>query len=125
MLIAKPGISVSTKFVYENLNVPALKFHPDIDGIIEAIREQDLKGVSSLLSNVLERVTIKEYPVIEDIKNFMKEHGALNAIMSGSGPTVFGLFGEERTAQRACQDLKNKGLAKQVYLTDIYNRRDV
>lgn len=125
VLIAKPGISVSTKFVYENLNVPALKFHPDIDGIIEAIREQDLKGVSSLLSNVLESVTIKEYPVIEDIKNFMKEHGALNAIMSGSGPTVFGLFGEERTAQRACQDLKNKGLAKQVYLTDIYNRRDV
>lgn len=125
VLIAKPGISVSTKFVYENLNVPGLKFHPDIDGIIEAIREQDLKGVSALLSNVLESVTIKEYPVIEDIKNFMKEHGALNAIMSGSGPTVFGLFGEERTAQRACQDLKNKGLAKQVYLTDIYNRRDV
>jgi len=125
VLIAKPGISVSTKFVYENLNVPGLKFNPDIDGIIEAIREQDLKGVSALLSNVLESVTIKEYPVIEDIKNFMKEHGALNAIMSGSGPTVFGLFGEERTAQRACQDLKNKGLAKQVYLTDIYNRRDV
>ncbi len=125
VLIAKPGISVSTKFVYENLNVPALPFHPDIDGIVAALKERDLKGVAGLLSNVLETVTVREYPVIEDIKNFMKEHGALNAIMSGSGPTVFGLFDEERTAQRAYQDLKNKGLAKQVYLTDIYNRRDI
>lgn len=123
VLIAKPGISVSTKFVYENLNVPALQFHPDIDGIVSAIREQDLKGVSALLANVLESVTIREYPVIEEIKDFMKEHGALNAIMSGSGPTVFGLFDEGSTARKACLDLKNKGLAKQVYLTDIYNRR--
>ncbi len=124
VLIAKPGISVSTKFVYENLNVPSLKFHPDIDGIVTAIRGQDLKGVSALLSNVLESVTIKEYPVIEEIKDFMKEHGALNAIMSGSGPTVFGLFDEEYAAQKACLDLKSKGLAKQVYLTGVYNRRD-
>ncbi len=125
VLIAKPGISVSTKFVYENLHANELTTHPDIDGIICAIKEHDLKGVAALLSNVLETVTIKEYPVIEEIKDFMKEHGALNAIMSGSGPTVFGLFDNESMAQMACQELKNKGIAKQIFLTDIYNRRDV
>lgn len=125
VLIAKPGISVSTKFVYENLKLSELEAHPDIDGMIEAIKAQDLKGVAALLSNVLETVTIKEYPVIEKIKNFMKEHGALNALMSGSGPTVFGLFDREKAALEAYQRLKEAGLAKQVFLTDIYNRRNI
>lgn len=125
VLIAKPGISVSTKFVYENLKVSELTSHPDIDGMIEAIKAQDLKGVSALLSNVLETVTIKEYPVIEEIKNAMKTHGALNALMSGSGPTVFGLYESEKDAQAAYQDIKESGLAKQVFLTGIYNRRAI
>ena len=114
-----------TKFVYENLKVSELTSHPDIDGMIEAIKAQDLKGVSALLSNVLETVTIKEYPVIEEIKNAMKTHGALNALMSGSGPTVFGLYESEKDAQAAYQDIKESGLAKQVFLTGIYNRRAI
>ena len=121
VLIAKPGISVSTKFVYENLRANELLHHPDIDGIVAAIRNQDLNGVASRLENVLETVTVKEYPVIEEIKSYMKACGALNALMSGSGPTVFGLFGDIQSAKRAYRCLKGKGLAKQVYLTKFYN----
>ena len=92
VLIAKPGINVSTQMVYEKLDSKEIVEHPDIDGILEGLRNQDLKKVASSMGNVLERVTIEEYPVIEDIKNAMKEAGALNAMMSGSGPTVFGIF---------------------------------
>lgn len=121
VLIAKPGISVSTKFVYENLRANELASHPDIDGIVGAIKRQDLRGVASRLENVLETVTASEYPVIEEIKKYMKSCGALNALMSGSGPTVFGLFDDAQAARRAFRGLKNRALAKQVYLTKFYN----
>ncbi len=122
VLIAKPAISVSTKFVYENLKLQELNSHPDIDGIIENIKKKDIRGMAERLENVLETVTIPAYPVIEDIKNVMKEQGALNALMSGSGPTVFGLFIEEKQAQEAWE--KIKGLTKQSYLTTFYNVRE-
>ncbi|HOO28025.1 MAG TPA: 4-(cytidine 5'-diphospho)-2-C-methyl-D-erythritol kinase [Lachnospiraceae bacterium] len=125
VLAAKPAVSVSTKFVYENLKIGELAKHPDIDGMTEAIKAQDLRGIAALMSNVLETVTIREYPVIRQIKEHMMEGGALNALMSGSGPTVFGLFEEERTAWKAYRELKEKKLAKQVFLTDIYNRRNL
>ncbi len=123
VLIAKPGISVSTKFVYENLKLNEASIHPDIDQIMNDIRNQDLQGVASHMGNILESVTIPEYPVIEEIKNLMKEHGAINAMMSGSGPTVFGLFEDEATAKKAYHVLRESALAKQVCLTDIYNNR--
>lgn len=121
VLIAKPPISVSTKFVYENLKLDETTNHPDIDRLIEDIRNQDLKKIAADMGNVLETVTIPNYPVIEQIKENMLEHGALNAMMSGSGPTVFGLFEKEETAQKAFEAVKKSGLAKQVYLTSIYN----
>lgn len=122
VLIAKPNISVSTKFVYENLRANELQKHPDIDGIIDSIKMKDLHGIAGKLENVLETVTIKEYPVIEELKNVMKQHGALNSLMSGSGPTVFGLFENDRVAKKAYSKVKESGLAKQIYLTDFYNR---
>lgn len=118
ILIAKPPVSVSTKFVYENLKVNELTSHPDIDGMAEAVRRQDLRGIAERMANVLETVTIPEYPVIEEIKNFMKEHGALNSLMSGSGPTVFGLFDREEAVKEAASALKKAGLAKQVYTAE-------
>ncbi|MGN0352854.1 MAG: 4-(cytidine 5'-diphospho)-2-C-methyl-D-erythritol kinase [Roseburia sp.] len=121
VLIAKPPISVSTKFVYENLKLDETTNHPDIDRLIEDIRNQDLKKIATDMGNVLETVTIPNYPVIEQIKENMLEHGALNAMMSGSGPTVFGLFEKEEIAQKAFEAVKKSGLAKQVYLTSIYN----
>ena len=123
VLIAKPGIHVSTKFVYTNLKVNELESHPDIDGQIRAIRSGDLKKVAELCGNVLETVTIPAYPVIEEIKNVMKAGGALNACMSGSGPTVFGLFDEREKAQAVYDTLYGGELAKQVYLTTFFNNR--
>lgn len=125
VLVAKPGISVSTKFVYENLHANDLRpeQHPDIDAAIAGIRAGDLKATAQAMGNVLELVTAREYPVIGEIKNFMKKRGALNAMMSGSGPTVFGLFENKTTARNAFYQLRRTNLAKQVYLTEIYNNR--
>lgn len=123
VLIAKPAISVSTSFVYQNLKLDADTKHPDIDRLIRDIRKQDLGAIAGDMGNVLESVTIPNYPVIAQIKEQMMDSGAINAMMSGSGPTVFGLFEEEATAQAAYQKMKESGLAKQVYLTTIYNNR--
>ena len=123
VLIAKPAISVSTKAVYEGLKLYDGMEHPDIDGVMEGIQQKDLKGVSSHMGNILETVTIPMYPVIEDIKKLMLENGALNAMMSGSGPTVFGLFPNEKEIRRAYEALKQSGLAKNVYTSDIHNNR--
>lgn len=123
VLVAKPGISVSTKMVYEKLDSRVIEQHPDIDGILEGLQRQDIKKVAASMGNVLERVTIEEYPVIEEIKNAMKEGGALNAMMSGSGPTVFGIFDNRQTAKEAQRKLRERNLAKQVYLANIHNIR--
>ena len=116
ILVAKPGIHVSTKFVYGNLKANELKYHPDIDGQIEALQHGDLRMLAERMGNVLETVTIPAYPVIGQIKEMMREHGALNAMMSGSGPTVFGLFDDETKARTAYEALRNNEDAKQVYL---------
>lgn len=121
ILIAKPGIHVSTKFVYTNLKANELKEHPDIDGQIAALRDGDLHRMTALMGNVLETVTIPAYPVIGEIKKQMIEQGAIGAMMSGSGPTVFGLFEDKERAKAAYEKLRRGTLAKQVYLTRIFN----
>lgn len=121
VLIAKPQISVSTKFVYENLKLNEKTVHPDIDRLVEDIKAKDLHAIAGDMGNVLETVTIPNYPVIAEIKDHMMEHGAINSMMSGSGPTVFGLFENEDKAAAAYDAMRASGLAKQVYLTSIYN----
>lgn len=121
VLIAKPQVNVSTRFVYENLKLNDTTEHPDIDLLIREIRRKDLKKIAAGMGNILETVTGKEYPVIEQIRHHMMENGALNARMSGSGPTVFGLFDSEDTAAGAYEAMKESGLSRQVYLTGIYN----
>ena len=126
VLIAKPAVNVSTKTVYENLDAmePREEDHPDIDGMVEAIRQRDIRQVAGLFKNVLELVTAGKYPVIGQIEEEMKKRGAVNAIMSGSGPTVFGLFINPMAAKAAYDALRfgeASGLAKQVYLTNFYN----
>lgn len=120
ILIAKPPINVSTKFVYENLHLDQIEKHPDIDGMIDAINQQDLRGIASRMENVLESVTIKEYPEINKLKKMMLEGNALNALMSGSGPTVFGLFENVEDAYKTKEKIKELELTKQVYVTNIY-----
>ena len=123
VLIAKPAGAVSTKFVYQNLKLNEQTPHPDIDALITEFRNSDLDNICADMGNVLETVTIPNYPVIAQIKEQMLKSGAKASMMSGSGPTVFGLFGDEETARRARAEMKASGLAKQVYLTSIYNNR--
>lgn len=120
ILIAKPPISVSTKFVYEHLDIAGVQKHPDIDGMVQAIKEGSLAGIAERMENVLETVTIPAYPVIEEIKNVMKEQGAMNALMSGSGPTVFGIFESEEAAQQAKKQIRKQKLANQVYVVEPF-----
>ena len=123
VLIAKPSISVSTKFVYQNLKLDDTTIHPDIDLLIEDIKAKNLHDIAAHMGNVLETVTIPNYPVIDEIKKHMLSHGAVGAMMSGSGPTVFGLFDDEDTAKKAYKAMRSSHLARQVYLTSVYNNR--
>lgn len=126
ILIAKPPINVSTKFVYENLHANDLKpeDHPPVDTQLEALQEGNLEKLVAHMGNVLERVTVPEYPVINEIKQKMMDHGALGAMMSGSGPTVFGIFTSYAKAKEAYQAIEESGLSKQIYLTTPYNKRE-
>lgn len=116
LVIAKPGVHVSTKFVYGGLHLETLQEHPDIDGQVQALRDQDLGRLVSLMGNVLETVTVPAYPVIEKIKKTMTDGGAMGAMMSGSGPTVFGVFDREDRAREVYRLLRKQKDAKQVYL---------
>ena len=123
LLIAKPQINVSTKFVYENLNVNRLesRYHPDVDAMCRAMENHDLTQVANLLGNILETVTVKEYPVIQLIKDLMNENGAMNSLMSGSGPTVFGIYAPQDIdkALNTAELIKTKNLAQEVFVTSF------
>ena len=128
LVIAKPQISVSTKAVYGKLRVNELapEEHPDIDGMMAAIKNGDLDGVIERLGNVLETVTVPDHPEIAEIKEIMVENGACGSLMSGSGPTVFGIYKDKELAEKACQALREADggrLTRQVYLTEFYNRK--
>lgn len=121
IVVAKPAVSVSTKMVYERLDLNGVDVHPDIDGIIAGIQQKNLDMVAQKMGNVLEDVTIPMHPVIDKIKTDMMKHGAVNAMMSGSGPTVFGMFYEMKDAKKCLEYLRTAKDAKQVYTTEIYN----
>ena len=123
VLLAKPPVSVSTQKVYEKLDAQEVTKHPDIDGILLGLQTGDLEKITSSMGNVLENVTITEYPQIERIKDVMKEEGALNAMMSGSGPTVFGIYDDKMLARRATARIREEQLAKQVHVTTMHNVR--
>lgn len=123
VLIAKPAVSVPTKLVYQKLKLDKGMPHPDIDSLVRAIQKKDFDGVCAHMGNVLETVTIPMYPVIEQIKEQMLNSGAAAAMMSGSGPTVFGLFRDEKSAVQAVNEMRSSNLARQVFLTGIYNNR--
>lgn len=109
VVVAKPHIGVSTKYVYENLHVETIKTHPNIDAMLKGIDAGDLIEISSHMENILENVTEKKYPVIAMLKSKLKSMGALNSLMSGSGPTVFALFDEKDKADKACEAVLDTG----------------
>lgn len=121
VLVGKPGVNVSTKTAYENLKLddPAV-VHPDIDGMVTAVRNGDLDGMISRMENVFEPGIISKYPVIQEIKDLMESNGARKAMMSGSGPTVFGIFDDKEKMERAAAVLRESRLAKTVFATDVF-----
>ena len=121
LLVAKPDINVSTKEVYQALDSQSVPWHPDVDGMRQAIEEGRLEGIYSRLGNVLETVTVAKHPIVSEIKQEMLGNGALGSLMSGSGPSVFGIFDDEEKARAAGESIENKGLAKQVFVTGPVN----
>lgn len=120
ILLVKPDISVSTKYVYENLYLNKETDHPDIPLMLEALKENNLYKLTPLMKNILESVTIKEHPIIEEIKASMKDQDALTSLMSGSGPTVFGIFDSQYKAEKAYIYFKSRSNEWQVFLTKPY-----
>ncbi|MDO5337785.1 MAG: 4-(cytidine 5'-diphospho)-2-C-methyl-D-erythritol kinase [Eubacteriales bacterium] len=124
ILIGKPDVSVSTKTAYENLRLGEIKTHPLIDEQISALDRGDLYALTKRMENVFEPGIEKQYPIVREIREFMEAHGAVKAMMSGSGPTVFGIFDTEAKGQAAAEALRESHLAKVVFLTVPYNRRE-
>ena len=122
VVVAKPHIGVSTKYVYENLHVETIKTHPDIDAMLKGIDAGDLIEISSHMENILENVTEKKYPVIAMLKSKLKSMGALNSLMSGSGPTVFALFDDKDKADKACEAVLDTGEAAFGCVTQFSDR---
>lgn len=115
-LIVKPDTGVSTKYVYEHLNLTTAE-HPDIDALAVAIREKNKSSICSLTGNILENVTLEICPDITSIKSDMLKLGADAALMSGSGPTVFALFTDNKKADTAYNSFKNGTYGKNTFLT--------
>ena len=122
LVVAKPDINVSTGFVYGNLHADSLTYHPDIDGMVKALHTGSLRGITDRLGNVLETVTVREYPVIDEIKELLRDMGAETALMSGSGPSVFGIFTEKETAEAAAGAVADRKLAGQIFVTTFKER---
>ncbi len=124
ILLVKPDISVSTKYVYENLRLNEESIHPDIQAMRNALAASELYSLAKSMDNILQTVTVKEYPIISEIKDKMKELGALNSLMSGSGPTVFGIYQNRSLAKKALTYFKmHRHYGKQVFLTTPYRPR--
>lgn len=123
LLVAKPEINVSTKYVYEQIDSKEILDHPDVDGMQRAIENGDVSEMAGLLGNVLETVTVEKYPIVSQIKDLMTEGGAMGSLMSGSGPSVFGMFRKEEDARAAGEKIRAMGLAKQVFVTAPVNAR--
>lgn len=123
ILVGKPAINVSTKVAYESLKLNEIQTHPDIDGMIHDIEDGDLYSMVSRMGNVFEPGIIGKYPVIQEIKDLMEANGALKAMMSGSGPTVFGVFDDKDKMEKAAELLRESKLAKTVFATETYNVR--
>lgn len=121
LLVAKPEINVSTKYVYEQLDSHEIPLHPDVDGMRRAIEDKNVRKMAKLLGNVLQTVTIERYPIVEELKQVMLEQGALGSLMSGSGPSTFGIFDDEEKAKAAKARILELGLAKQVFVTKPVN----
>ena len=124
IVLGKPQEGMSTAEAYRELDGMTDILHPDIDGQIRALSEADLTGVAKRLGNVLEPVTVSHHPEVRMIREIMLEEGAAGACMSGSGPTVFGIYTEEERAQRTCSVLKKETSGEVILTAPAQNGRN-
>ena len=117
LVIAKPAASVSTALVYRQYDAAPAAEHPDVDALCDALSRSDLRALAAHTGNVLEPVTLRQVPVIADIKNLMLDYGALSALMSGSGPSVYGIFESETDAIKAYHVLKARRIAPSLFVS--------
>ena len=122
ILLAKPSIGVSTKDVYEGLKLKEIEERPNIPAMLKAIERQDLREISGSMGNVLETVTTKMHPIIIELKQKLIENGAIGSLMSGSGPTVFGIFEDMTTAYGAYDNVKT--LVNEIFVVKTFDGRD-
>ena len=107
IVLCKPAFSVSTPELFRKVDEVKLRFHPDTAGLLKALEEGDLPQIARRMFNVFEDVLPPtRRAVIEEIKQMLVSHGALGACMSGTGPTVFGIFDDEKAAEAVCAELK-------------------
>lgn len=117
LVVVKPKVSVSTPYVFTNLKAEAIEDHPDIDGLITALGQGDIQGVARKMGNVLEEVTFKGYPQVAQVKEAVKETGAIGAMMSGSGSAVFGIYKDKEAAFKASRLLSKHPLVRNAFAT--------
>ena len=115
VVLVKPAFGVSTKEVYKNFNLEKVKQHPKTAEIINAIENDDLNFVASNMKNLLENVTLRKHKILIKIKEEMNACGAINSMMSGSGPTVFAFFDDMLKAQRCFEKMKKKYSEQEQY----------
>ena len=118
IVLTKPSISVSTKDVYMNLVPEDYEHHPDVEGMIKAMQKNNIYDISSMMGNVLEKSTFRLYPQVEKLKGLVKSFGSKGTLMSGSGPSVYGLYSDKGKATSAYKNLKKTN--PQTYLTTFY-----
>ena len=114
VVVAKPKISISTAYVYKNLVLDESINHPDIRASIAALQNGDIDALAKTAGNVLETVAEKMHPEIKDYKNKMLTLGAAYSLMSGSGSSVFGIFKDKISAEKALSEFKK--ITKETYL---------
>ncbi len=119
IVICKPNIGVSTKGIYKALNYPMIVMHPDVDGMVEALKNEDRLMISDKLGNVLERITLEKYKVVKNIKDKISNSNAYGSLMSGSGPTVFGLFSNYKSGYKMYKKLG--AIYNETYLIRAFN----
>lgn len=120
ILVCKPELFVSTKEIYEAIDSKKVEKRPDNKLLISLLKENNIKLLAQNMYNVLEEVTKEKYPVIDEIEKVMIKNNALGAMMSGSGPTVFGLYDKAEYAER-CKNILLKKY-KQVYVVKSYEK---
>lgn len=115
ILLVKPAFGVSTKDAYMGFALDKVKKHVETTKLIRAMERRQIKSVAYYMRNLLENVTLRKHPILKTVKYNMMEHGAVGTLMSGSGPTVFGIFEDDELAKNAARFFHEK--FREVYLT--------